>query len=243
MTRTIRTTTSPPRARTASSSRPSSPRARACVTRLHMARRVATTPLRALLLNGEAGTGKELVARCIHNAGLNANAPFVSINCASIPAPLLEVELFGIVADARTTRAAQARRARAGGSRHGVPRRDRRDADRASGSSAPHARGVQHPALRRSATSVGALPRDRGEQDAPRGSRRRRRVPRRSARASRRASHRAAAAARARRRRASDRRSSSCRGGASAGRRRVVSSVSTRSRSSARTAGRATFAS
>src|SRR6185503_10794713 len=63
---------------------------------LHMAKRVATTPLRAILLNGEAGTGKELVARCIHNAGLNANAPFVSINCASIPLPLLEVELFGI---------------------------------------------------------------------------------------------------------------------------------------------------
>jgi DNA-binding NtrC family response regulator len=62
---------------------------------LHMARRVATTPLRALLLSGEAGTGKELLARCIHNAGLHANAPFVSINCASIPAPLLEVELFG----------------------------------------------------------------------------------------------------------------------------------------------------
>src|ERR1700759_5868715 len=64
---------------------------------LHIAKRVATTPLRAMLLSGEAGTGKELVARCIHNAGLNANAPFVSINCASIPAPLLEVELFGLV--------------------------------------------------------------------------------------------------------------------------------------------------
>src|SRR6476646_5366912 len=63
---------------------------------LHMARRVATTPLRTLLLTGEAGTGKELVARCIHNAGLYANAPFMSINCASIPEPLLEVELFGI---------------------------------------------------------------------------------------------------------------------------------------------------
>jgi two-component system response regulator AtoC len=62
---------------------------------LHMARRVATTPLRALLLTGEAGTGKELVARCIHNAGLHSSAPFVSINCGSIPAPLLEVELFG----------------------------------------------------------------------------------------------------------------------------------------------------
>src|SRR6476620_11802098 len=62
---------------------------------LHMARRVATTPLRALLLTGEAGTGKELVARCIHNGGLHGTAPFVSVNCASIPAPLLEVELFG----------------------------------------------------------------------------------------------------------------------------------------------------
>src|SRR5689334_25205865 len=56
---------------------------------LHMARRVATTPLRALLLTGEAGTGKELVARCIHNAGMFANAPFVSVNCGSIPAPLM----------------------------------------------------------------------------------------------------------------------------------------------------------
>ena len=64
---------------------------------LHMARRVATTPIRAILLTGEAGTGKELVARCVHNAGLHANAPFVSINCSSIPAPLLEVELFGSV--------------------------------------------------------------------------------------------------------------------------------------------------
>src|SRR5215207_2961783 len=62
---------------------------------LSMARRVATTPLRTLLLNGEAGTGKELLARCIHSEGLHANAPFISINCNSIPAPLLEIELFG----------------------------------------------------------------------------------------------------------------------------------------------------
>ncbi|HEX3867353.1 MAG TPA: sigma 54-interacting transcriptional regulator, partial [Gemmatimonadaceae bacterium] len=62
---------------------------------LHMARRVATTPLRALLLTGETGTGKELVARCIHNAGLHATSPFVVLDCASIPAPILEIELFG----------------------------------------------------------------------------------------------------------------------------------------------------
>jgi DNA-binding NtrC family response regulator len=60
-----------------------------------MARRVATTDLRTLLLTGEAGTGKELLARCAHLAGLHPNAPFISINCASIPASLLEPELFG----------------------------------------------------------------------------------------------------------------------------------------------------
>lgn len=64
---------------------------------LQMARRVAPTDLRALLLSGEAGTGKELLARCIHIAGLHPNAPFISINCGSIPASLLEVELFGRV--------------------------------------------------------------------------------------------------------------------------------------------------
>jgi DNA-binding NtrC family response regulator len=69
-----------------------------------MARRVATTPLRTLLMSGEAGSGKELVARCIHNAGHHANAPFVSINCASIPAPLLEVELFGTIPSRVETR-------------------------------------------------------------------------------------------------------------------------------------------
>jgi DNA-binding NtrC family response regulator len=62
-----------------------------------MARRVATTELRALLLTGEAGTGKELLARCIHIAGLHPNAPFISISCGSIPAALLELELFGRV--------------------------------------------------------------------------------------------------------------------------------------------------
>ncbi len=61
-----------------------------------MARRVAATPLRNVLLTGEAGTGKELLARCIHNAGANSAAPFVTINCATIPTPMLEAELFGV---------------------------------------------------------------------------------------------------------------------------------------------------
>ncbi|MEZ0328838.1 MAG: sigma-54 dependent transcriptional regulator [Dissulfuribacterales bacterium] len=69
-------------------------RSRAMQEVISMARRVAESPW-PVLIRGETGTGKELIARLIHMLSPRSDGPFIEVNCAAIPENLFESELFG----------------------------------------------------------------------------------------------------------------------------------------------------
>jgi transcriptional regulator of acetoin/glycerol metabolism len=81
---------------------------------LDRARRVVDKPAIPLLLRGETGTGKDVLARALHASSTRRERPFVAVNCAALPETLIEAELFGYRPGAYT-----------GASRQGAPGRIR----------------------------------------------------------------------------------------------------------------------
>src|SRR5262249_43164753 len=58
-------------------------------------RKVAASEANTILIQGESGTGKDLIAKAIHHESKREEKPFIAINCSAIPEQLMEAELFG----------------------------------------------------------------------------------------------------------------------------------------------------
>src|SRR5208283_3880190 len=76
---------------------------------LNFVRRVAISEATSILIEGENGTGKDLIAKTLHYQSMRQSEPFLAINCAAIPETLLESELFGYEKGAFTDARAQKR--------------------------------------------------------------------------------------------------------------------------------------
>ena len=132
-----------------------------------------------VLIEGETGVGKELIARVIQGMGDRAGKPFVTVNCGAIPANLVEFTLFGHKKGAFTGAIADhaGKFAEAHGGTH-LPRRGRRAAARHPGQAPPRPPGGRDRAGRRDQGRAGQCPGDLGHQPAAAQPRQGRRLPR-----------------------------------------------------------------
>ena len=105
---------------------------------LELVRKVALSQA-SVVIQGPTGAGKEVVARAVHARSARRGGPFLAVNCAAIPGPLLEAELFGHERGAFTGAERRRTGSLEGERRHAAPRRDGGAAARRAGDAAPGA--------------------------------------------------------------------------------------------------------